>query len=242
MFSPKGLGYDRSLTTFSPDGRLYQVEYANEAVRRGTTSIGLKASDGLILVSLRGIDRHSSLIEQDSLNKIFLINDHVMVTAAGLLSDILFLVEHSRVYAQNVQLLYGEPASAKKIANYIAKVKQSYTQLGGYRPFGVATIVAGFNTYDSLGLYYTEPSGSYWSYKAVIVGEGSQELTEILEKQYKPTNIKTLLPIACNLLKSYFSSLAPRNVDIVTISQKKKLIHRFQIEEIQALIIDTVNK
>lgn len=235
MFSSKELGYDRSLTIFSPDGRLYQVEYANEAVRRGTTCIGLKGTDGVLVISLKGISRHSRLIEEYSLNKIFQIDDSIVLTGAGLLSDMQYLVENARIYSQNLQQVYGESSSAGQITRFIAKIKQSHTQTAGYRPFGVAIIIAGFNADESHGLYYTDPSGSYWEYKGIIIGEGSQELTEKLEDIYSFETISVLLPIACNLLKTYFPEIEPMDFDVVTIENKDKQIKRFSLQEIREI-------
>ena len=237
MFSQKELGYDRSLTIFSPDGRLYQVEYANEAVKRGTTCIGLKASDGLIVISVKGVDKYSSLIEENSLNKIFQIDDSIILTGAGLLSDMQFIVENVRIYAQSLRQTYGESSSAGQLTRFIAKIKQSHTQIAGYRPFGIAIIVAGLNADDSHGLYYIDPSGSYWEYKGIIIGEGSQELTEELEKIYSYESINSLLPIACNLLKTHYPELDSKNIDIVTIinKNKDKQVKRFSLQEIQEI-------
>ncbi|MHA2364155.1 MAG: archaeal proteasome endopeptidase complex subunit alpha [Candidatus Hodarchaeales archaeon] len=235
MFSPKGLGYDRSLTIFSPDGRLYQVEYANEAVRRGATCIGIKGIDGLILISLKGAERHTKLIERKSLNKIFLIEDHIIMTGAGLFSDLQYLVAQSRIYAQNLRLIYGEPAGVEMIAKFVAQIKQAHTQLAGYRPFGISTIIAGVNHNEKSGLYYTEPSGSYWSYKAIVIGEGAQEITKLLEEQYVEESISTLLQMACNLLKNEFPELKQQDVDITTISTKDGMIKRLSSQKIQKL-------
>ncbi len=189
MFTPKGLGYDRGSTTFSPDGRLFQVEYAIEAVKRGTTAIGIKTSEGCILAVQKRL--HTSLIEKDRVKKIFAIDNHVAVAIAGLTADARVLVNQARVQAQIHQITYSESITVENLTRRIADVKQIYTQHAGVRPFGVSLLIAGVDEINGPQLYMTEPSGSYWGYRAAAIGSGAPVIIEFLEKLY-PDIVKTV--------------------------------------------------
>ena len=128
-------GYDRAITVFSPEGRLYQVEYAREAVRRGTTAIGIKCKDGVVLAVDRRVT--SKLIEVCSVEKIFQIDDHIMAATSGLVADARVLIERARLEAQINRITYGEPITVEALAKRICDIKQVYTQHGGVRPFEI---------------------------------------------------------------------------------------------------------
>ena len=182
MFTPKGLGYDRGSTTFSPDGRLFQVEYAIEAVKRGTTAIGIKTSEGCILAVQKRL--HTTLIEKDKVKKIFAIDNHVAVAIAGLTADARILVNQARVQAQIHQITYSESITVENLTRRLADIKQAYTQHAGVRPFGVSLLVAGVDENHGPQLFMTEPSGSYWGYRAAAIGSGAPVIIEHLETVY----------------------------------------------------------
>ena len=182
MFTPKGLGYDRGSTTFSPDGRLFQVEYAIEAVKRGTTAIGIKTSEGCILAVQKRL--HTTLIEKDKVKKIFAVDNHVAVAIAGLTADARVLVNQARVQAQIHQMTYNEAITVENLTRRLADIKQAYTQHAGVRPFGVSLLIAGVDEIHGPQLFMTEPSGSYWGYRAAAIGSGAPVIIEHLETVY----------------------------------------------------------
>ena len=176
------MAYDRAITVFSPDGRLFQVEYAREAVKRGTTTVGVKFKDGVVLVVDKRIT--SRLIEPDSIEKIFKIDDHIGCATSGLVADARALVERARIEAQINRLTYEAPIQVKTLARKICDFKQTYTQYGGVRPFGTALLIGGV---DASGphLFATDPSGAMMEYKATAEGEGRSEAISYLEENYR---------------------------------------------------------
>ena len=178
---PGQMAYDRAITVFSPDGRLFQVEYAREAVKRGTTTVGLKFKDGVVLIVDKRIA--SRLMEPKSIEKIFKIDHHIGCATSGLVADARILVDQARVIAQVNKITYDENMGVEELVKRICDYKQNYTQYGGVRPFGTALLVAGV---DELGehLFETDPSGALVSYKAGSIGAGRNVVMEVFEEQY----------------------------------------------------------
>jgi proteasome alpha subunit len=179
---PSNEAYDRASTIFSPDGRLFQVEYAREAVKRGTTTVGLKYTNGVVLIVDKRIT--SSLIEPDSIEKIFQINDHIGCATSGLIADARALVDRARLDAQINEITYDEKIPIKTLVKRICDFKQAYTQYGGARPFGTTLLIAGV---DATGpqLFATDPSGSFMEYKANSEGIGRSDAMAYFEEKYK---------------------------------------------------------
>jgi proteasome alpha subunit len=175
------MAYDRAITVFSPDGRLFQVEYAREAVKRGTTTVGLKFKDGVVLIVDKRIA--SRLMEPRSIEKIFKIDHHIGCATSGLVADARILVDQARVIAQVNKITYDEDMGVEELVKRICDYKQNYTQYGGVRPFGTALLVAGV---DELGehLFETDPSGALVSYKAGSIGAGRNVVMEVFEELY----------------------------------------------------------
>ena len=174
--------YDWEITVFSPDGRLFQVEYAREAVKRGTTTVGIKFKGGIALIVDKRIT--SRLIEPSSIEKIFKIDEHIGCATSGLVADARALVERARIEAQINRLTYEAPIQVKALARKICDFKQTYTQYGGVRPFGTALLIGGV---DDTGahLFATDPSGAMMEYKATAEGEGRDAAMEYFEKNYE---------------------------------------------------------
>ncbi len=177
-------GYDRAITLFSPDGRLFQVEYAREAVRRGTTVMGIKTTEGVVLLGDKYIS--SPLIENKSIKKIHQIDDHIAIATAGLVADAKVLIDRARVEARINHSVYDEPIGVEILANKICEMIQAMTQYGGARPFGTALLIAGVDD-TGIHLFETDPSGALIEYKATAVGRGRDTVFDILEKEYSET-------------------------------------------------------
>ena len=179
---PSNMAYDRAITVFSPDGRLFQVEYAREAVKRGTTTVGLKFKDGAVLIVDKRIS--SRLIEPVSIEKIFQIDDHIGCATSGLVADARVLIDRARLDAQINEITYNEKIQIRTLVKRICDFKQTYTQYGGVRPFGTALLVAGV---DKTGarLFSTDPSGALMEYKASSEGAGRSGAMAFFEQHYK---------------------------------------------------------
>jgi len=178
---PAQQGYDRAITVFSPDGRLYQVEYAIETVRRGTIAVGIKCKEGIVIAVE---EKPRKLQISETAQKIFQIDDHVGVAAAGYIPDARSQVDNARFFSQSNKMIYDEPVEVETIAKHLADQCQQYTQYAGVRPYGVALILGGvINKIPQL--YLTDPSGTYISYNAIAIGSGSDQVTDFLEKNYK---------------------------------------------------------
>lgn len=177
------MGYDRAITMFSPDGRLLQVEYAKKTVRQGSTAIGIACSDGILLVADKRIV--DNLIVPESVDKIYMIDDHIAATAAGILSDARVLIERAQLKAQQHKVTYDSDVDTLTIVKDICDLKQITTQSGGLRPFGVSVLIGGVDN-GTPKLYETDPTGIFFQYKATAIGEGELEVEEILHKEYTP--------------------------------------------------------
>jgi len=191
--------YDRALTVFSPEGRLYQVEYALEAVRRGTIAVAIKSNEDVCLAAQIKIP--SKLMDPDSIDKIFQIDEHIGVAISGLHADSRTLINYARVQAQSFRLTYDEPVRMNMLVKTIADLKQMYTQYGGIRPFGCALFFIGI---DSTGpqIYTTSPSGIYRPYKAYALGSGEAQAREHIQANYKENmSFKEIVDLALNAIK-----------------------------------------
>jgi proteasome alpha subunit len=175
------MAYDRGITVFSPDGRLFQVEYAREAVKKGTTTIGLKFKNGVILMVDKRLS--SRLVEPDSIEKIYDVDDFIGCATSGLVADARVLIDEARRSAHKNKMTYGENIAVELLVKNVCDYKQNYTQYGGGRPFGVALLVAGV---DDLGLHLfeTDPSGALVAYKATSIGSGRPVVMDIFEKEF----------------------------------------------------------
>jgi proteasome alpha subunit len=179
---PAQQGYDRAITVFSPDGRLYQVEYAIETVRRGTIAVGVKSKEGIVIAVE---EKPRKLQISKTAQKIFEIDDHVGVAAAGYIPDARSQVDNARFFSQSNKMIYDEPVEVETIAKHLADQCQQFTQYAGVRPFGVALILGGVVN-GKPQLFLTDPSGTYISYDAIAIGSGSEQVTDFLEKTYSP--------------------------------------------------------
>ena len=174
-------GYDMTPTMYSPDGRIYQVEYAIETVKRGAIAIGLQANDGVVIA----VEEKSRDLQVENITqKIFQVDDHIGIAAAGYIPDARVLVDSARFFSQSNKLTYDESVEIETVAKHLADQSHQFTQYSGVRPFGVALIIAGVDR-KGTRVFVTDPSGTYVPYAAVAIGGNSDEVTDFLEKNYK---------------------------------------------------------
>jgi len=181
--------YDSAATMFSPDGRIYQVEYAREAVKRGTTAVGVVYNGGAVLLVDKRIS--SKLIEAAAVEKIFKIDRHIGVASSGLVGDARMLVARGRSVSANNRVVYGENIEVAVLVKDLSDIMQAYTQNGGVRPFGAAFLMAGVDPDGTVRLFETDPSGAVVQYKATAIGVGRSAAMEFLETEYRPTLSET---------------------------------------------------
>ena len=233
------MGYDRASTVFSPDGRLFQVEYAREAVKRGTTAVGVKATDGVALLVDKRVT--SKLLEADSIEKIFQIDGHVGAATSGLVADARALIDRARVEAQINNVTYDEPISIEVLSKKICDFKQSYTQYGGVRPFGTALLIAGVDDH-SARLFETDPSGALLEYKATGIGSGRTEAMEVFEKDYKD-DIKLEEAIVLGLDALHSTSDGVFNastIEVAVIELSTKKYRRLSDDEVEKYVDEVI--
>ncbi|KAK3679667.1 Proteasome subunit alpha type-4 [Recurvomyces mirabilis] len=228
-------GYDRALSVFSPDGHVFQVEYALEAVKRGTCAVAVKGSKIVVL----GCEKRSAMKLQDTRitpSKISMVDTHVCLAFAGLNADARILVDKARLEAQSHRLTVEDPVTIEYITKYVAGVQQRYTQSGGVRPFGISTLIVGFDPgSEEARLYQTEPSGIYSAWKANAIGRSSKTVREFLERNHTPSldrpatielTIKSLLEVV---------QTGAKNIEIAIMAPGKE-VEYLQSEDIEKIV------
>jgi proteasome alpha subunit len=234
MFAVPG-AYDRAITVFSPDGRLFQVEYASETVKRGATVLGIACPEGVVLAAE---ERATSKLQDPTFMwKIFQIDEHVGAAVAGLSCDAHILVDQARVYAQSNRLLYDEPIDVEILTRRIGEIKQLYTQHAGVRPFGISMLFGGVDRKGNR-LFWTDPSGAFLAYKAWAIGAGGDAANEILEADYKDTmtlDDALLLALKC-MSKVLEDKLDAQKIRIATVSAATKKFSKISQEDVDKYI------
>ena len=195
----QAMGYDRTATMFSPQGHLLQVEYAEKTVRLGSSSIGMVCEDGVFIIADMRVE--DKLIRQESANKIYEIDDHIVCSVAGIVSDARVLVDRSQVLAQKHKITYDSSIEPELIIKDISNIKQQFTQYGGARPFGVSLMIAGINKKNA-ELYTSDITGNYLSYNANAIGENDDKIKDKLREKYrKDLTIKEGVKVALEIFK-----------------------------------------
>ena len=235
-------GYDRHITIFSPEGRLYQVEYAMEAISHAGTALGVLATDGVVLAAEKKIV--SKLLEPSkSSEKMYMVDDHVACAVAGITADANILINQARLHAQRHLYTYNEPQPVEQLVQRLCDEKQAYTQYGGLRPFGVSMLFAGWDEIYGFQLYQSDPSGNYMGWKATCIGANEKAAISILKQEYKADKIPLTeaLQLAIKVLgkTADASTLTPEKFDIATLTRtdEGKIVYRLlPAGEAQALL------
>jgi proteasome alpha subunit len=222
------MGYDRAATMFAPDGRLLQVEYAEKTVRLGSASIGIVCNDGVIIVADKRIA--DNLVVPEASMKIWEIDNHIMASAAGILSDARVLMEKAQIVAQQHRITYDSPIDTESIIKEIANIKQAYTQYGGARPFGIEFMTAGVNPNGDNKLFVSDVTGNYFGYKATAIGENDERIKELLRADYRDglsteQGIKLALNIFKKVLGKNFNIIRFETAYVKKDEKKIKRIH-----------------
>ncbi|WP_232687095.1 archaeal proteasome endopeptidase complex subunit alpha [Halobacterium zhouii] len=227
--------YDRGITIFSPDGRLYQVEYAREAVKRGTASIGVRTEGGVVLV----VDKQtrSPLLEGSSVEKLHKVDNHVGVASAGHVADARQLIDFARQQAQVNRVRYDEPIGVRTLTKEVTDHIQQYTQVGGARPFGVALLIGGVEDGEPR-LFETDPSGTSNEWKAVAIGADRADIQDHLEEQYEESlSLDEGVELALRALgKGRDDPLEAEAVGVATVDAETGVYRNLTADDVQAYL------
>eukprot|EP01065_Artemidia_motanka_P025638 TRINITY_DN30612_c0_g1_i1.p1 TRINITY_DN30612_c0_g1~~TRINITY_DN30612_c0_g1_i1.p1 ORF type:complete len:293 (+),score=127.16 TRINITY_DN30612_c0_g1_i1:67-879(+) len=232
-----GRRFDQRTTTFSPEGRLFQVEYAMAAIGNAPTTLGMLTKDGVILCAEKPVqsallDRDVSQEQDISAEKMFLIDDHIAVSVAGYTADALQLIRYMRISAQRHTYSYGEPVPLETLVSGLCDLKQGYTQYGGQRPFGVSFLHAGWDVQYGFQLYHSDPSGNFAAWKANAVGQHTDNAQSVLKQEWKEgLSLHEGLLLATKTLGKCMdtSSLTPEKMEFGTITKEEGKPPKFHI-------------
>jgi len=234
--------YDHGVNTFSPEGRLFQVEYAIEAIKLGSTAIGIKTPEGVVLAVEKRVT--SPLIIPNSIEKIVEVDTHLSCAMSGLIADAKTLIDRARVEAQNHWFTYDEKMSVESVTQAVSDLALAFSDQDDEvyamsRPFGVALLFAGV---DETGphLYHLEPSGTFIEYEAKAIGSGSEGAQQNLQEIFHKTmTLKEASKHALTILKQVMEEkLNATNIEMSTVATKDKRFHLFSKEEIEEIIKD----
>ena len=230
MFMPRA--YDRAITIFSPEGRLYQVEYALELVKRGAPIVGVSSPEGGVLAANETPE--SRLEDSEYFRKIFQLDEHVGAAIAGLSSDARVLINQARIYCQSNRLIYDEPVDIEVLTRRIGDQAQVYTQHAGVRPFGVSMILVGVDESGSR-VFTVDPSGSYRGYRATAVGRKSEEANKLLEGSYRADiALEEAIALTVEALKNASEEeMTPKNCKVAIVPTETRVFRRLSEVEVE---------
>lgn len=238
--------YDQSTTTFSPDGRLHQVEYAIEAINNAGTCIGLQSDQGLVLAAEKRVVS-KLLAKSKTSEKTYVIDDHAVCLVAGLTADANILTQNARLNAQRYLYKFGEPMPMEQLVKEMCNYKQQYTQFGGLRPFGVAFVFAGWDKHHGFQLYQSDPSGNYSGWRATVIGQNSQAGKGILKTDYKENSTQAdNLKLAVKIMLKTMDATAPspERIDLSEVKRMEdgSLVHVTVSDDIVQNLIDVCQR
>ena len=231
----QAMGYDRTATMFSPEGHLLQVEYAEKTVRLGSSSIGIVCSDGVFIIADKRVK--DKLIIQKTASKIYEIDEHLIASVAGIVSDARVLIEKSQVLAQQHRITYDSPIEPELVVKEVSNLKQQFTQYGGARPFGVSLMVAGVNN-KKPELYTSDVTGNYFNYHANAIGEKDEQIKEKLREKYnEDLTMKKAIKVALDILKEVKDkNLEVNDLELAYIETKTEKLKRIEGKEIMEFL------
>ncbi|KAH8608113.1 putative Proteasome subunit A N terminal signature Proteasome subunit [Trypanosoma vivax] len=239
MFSSK-TEYDRGVNTFSPEGRIFQIEYAIEAIKLGSTSLGIQTPDAVLIAAEKRLP--SSLVDPASMNKILEVDHHIGVVLSGMVADARILVEHARVEAQNHRFTYDEPMSVESCALAACDLSIQFGEGGGRkklmsRPFGVSLLIAGVDK-NGPQLWQTDPSGTYTRYDAQAIGAWAEAAPTVLGELYhRNMSIEEAENLVVHILKQVMEEeLTRNNVEIAVITTSTGKLDIYPPSRIQSII------
>lgn len=212
--------YDYDSTIFSPDGRLFQVEYARETIKKGSTTLALKYQDGVILLSYK--KNSSNLVEKSSFEKITQIDNNFVCAYIGLSADARHLIDFCRETAVNYRFLYDEQITIKGLVEEICSYEHLFTTFGGLRPFGLVLLIAGIDT-TGIHLYATDPSGAFLGHKAICEGKNSDNVIKYLDQHYKEnlTCIQAINLALSSIKKTFKGKINIEGIEVGIIDRSK---------------------
>lgn len=233
--------YDRGVNTFSPEGRLFQVEYAIEAIKLGSTAIGIQTGEGVVLAVEKRVT--SPLIEPTSIEKIMEVDKHIGCAMSGLIADSRTLIDRARVEAQNHWFTYNEQMNVESVTQAVSNLALAFgdddPDPGAMsRPFGVALLLAGVDE-NGPRLFHMDPSGTFIQYDAKAIGSGSEGAQQALQETFhKSITLKDACKAALTILKQVMEEkLSATNVEMATVTPGN-LFRMFTKEELEAVIKD----
>ena len=228
----QAMGYDRTATMFSPEGHLLQVEYAEKAVKLGASSIGMVCVDGVLIIA----DRRTkdSLIVQSSANKIHEIDEHIIASVSGILSDARVLIERAQVVSQQHRVTYDSPIEPESVIKEISNVKQQFSQYGGARPFGVSLLLAGIKD-KTPQLFASEVTGNYLQYFANAIGENDDKIKEKLRERYSDKlSLKKGVKLSLDILKEiHEKKFGIERIELIYIDKDEIKLKKLEGKEIE---------
>ncbi|XP_063952357.1 proteasome subunit alpha type-5-like [Lytechinus pictus] len=233
--------YDRGVNTFSPEGRLFQVEYAIEAIKLGSTAIGIRTSEGIVLAVEKRVT--SPLMEATSIEKIVEVDSHIGCAMSGLIADSRTMIDRARVEAQSHWFTYNEKMSVESVTQAVSNLALQFGDdeagVGAMsRPFGVALLFAGIDQKGPV-LYHMDPSGTFLQFDAKAIGSGSEGAQSQLQEIYhKSMTLKEACKESLVVLKQVMEEkLSSTNVEVATITPQKNF-QMFSKEDIEAIIAE----
>jgi 20S proteasome subunit alpha 5 len=227
-----------NLTSFS----LCQVEYAIEAIKLGSTAVGLQTKEGCILAVEKRLT--SPLLDPASVEKIAEIDSHMGAAMSGLIADARTLVDHARVEAQNHRFTYDEPMGVEALTQAVCDLALSFGEGSDgdskkrmSRPFGVALLLAGYDDLDGCQLFFSDPSGTFVRYKAKAIGAGSEGAQSNLEESYSETmTLDEAEVLALSTLKQVMEEkISTDNIELARVTPEKGF-HIATPEEVTAAL------
>lgn len=233
--------YDSRTTTFSPEGRLFQVEYAIQAIEHAGAAMGIVAGDeGVVIAAEKKIV--SKLLDNDRRSeKMFQLDDHIACAVAGITADANILINNARLAAQRYMFTYQEYIPVENLVQSITDIKQGYTQYGGMRPFGVSLLYAGWDNFHGYQLYHSDPSGNYGGWKATAIGANNQNAQSILKQDWHDKlTVKEALLLAVKVMSKTMDSTSLSNdkLEFATLTQAngEVVFHVLTADEVTQLL------